>query len=220
MQFYDRIIFRALSAIVVLLGTTSCNQDPMIRMNSISSVKLVANQEIRYKACGENLVSCQEILKNINNKKDELMKTAQMNREIYLSNKNKIIHERQWNELDKCNTVTERFAPNVSVSASRFSQQELVDRVRMCKEGTGMRHSNTPAMDTGEDYSNPSKEEIKKAIKELITTNLNEYTFSKSDGSIVVICPTQYCAVASAEGDWIGIGERNKPNELVSLILN
>ena len=220
MYFSDRTISRFVSAIVILLGSTSCNQDPMIRMNSISSIKLIANQEIRYKSCGETPAICQDILKRINDKKSELMATVQMNHEIYMSNKNRIIHEGRWNELDKCNTVTERFAPNVSVSASRFSQQELVDQIRMCKERVGMTHSNTPPTGTDEDYSKPTAEEIKKAIKELIIASLNEYTFSKSDGSIVVICPTQYCAIASSDGDWVGIGERNKPNELVSLILN
>ncbi len=220
MYFYDRVIFRAISAMVILLGSTSCTQDPMIRINSISSIELVPNQEIRYKACGENSANCQEIFKNINNKKAELREVAEMNHEIYKSNKNKIIYQERWNELEKCNTVIQRFPSNESLIASQLSEQELANKIKMCQERVGMAPYNTPAIDTDENYSKPTEDDIKKVTKEVITASLNEYTFAKSDGSIVVICPTRYCAIASADGAWIGIGARNKPNELVSLILN
>jgi hypothetical protein len=229
MYLSNRVIFQS---ILILSCITSCSQDPMIRINSISLVKLVASQEIRYKSCGDSPASCQEIFKHINNKKDELMKIARTNHEIdhsiYLSNKYKIASERRFKELDKCNTVVERFAQGVSVSASRLSQQGLDNNIKMCKERVDINQLNTSIVSTDESYSKPTEEEIReitkedviKITKEVIVASLNEYTFSKSDGSIVIICPTLYCAIASYDGAWIGLGERNKPNELTSLILN
>jgi hypothetical protein len=220
MYFYGRIIFQAVSATIISSIITGCSQDTMIRINSISSIKLIANQEIRYKACGENSDGCQEIFQNINNKKAKLIETAQMNREIYMSNKNRIIHDGLYKELEKCNTVIQRFPADVSVSAPMFDQQNLANQRRMCQEGVTMSQSHTPVVDADENNFKPTGEDIKKVTKEVITTSLNEYTFSKSDGSIVIICPTRYCAIANADGTWIGIGEQKKPNELVSLISN
>lgn len=229
MYFSNRTIFQATW---ILLCITSCSQDPMIRINSTSTIKLVVNQEIRYKACGESPASCEKIFADINSKKDELIKIARTNHELnhvmYLSGKYRIRSERISKESDRCNTVTERFAKGVSVSASRLSEQELDNHMKMCKEMVNINQLSNSANSIDETYSKPTEEEIKevtredvrKVIREVITASFKEYTFSKSDGSIVVICPTRYCAIASSDGAWIGLGERNKPNELISLTLN
>jgi uncharacterized protein YraI len=197
MYFSSQVIFQSVLAILVLVGTTSCTQDPMIRINSTSSVKLVPNKEIRYKSCGESSDGCQTIFQNINSEKIKSRDISRTRYIQYMSQQNKATIEAN-KKISGSLPIVGYASPMTAV----YSEKSLADDAE--RQG----------------QFEPTEEEIKKIIREVSIINLNEHTFSKSDGSIVVICPTRYCAIASADGGWIGIGEQSKPNQLGSLISN
>ncbi len=206
MHFSTRAIFRAVSVMVILAGSNSCAQDTMIKINSALSVNLVPNTEIRYKACGESSNNCKEIFENINDKKSKLTENAHARYIEYKNNQAKA--KITTNANPKCINLN---PANTGVfNASDYRCESNITPI--------IDMSPNHIVEPDEIRFNPTEEDYKKIIKEVSNTNLNEYTFSKSDGSIVVICPTRYCAIASADGGWIGIGERGKLNELASLI--
>ncbi|WP_310426807.1 hypothetical protein [Chamaesiphon sp. VAR_48_metabat_135_sub] len=207
MYFSDRAIFRALSVMAILLGTSGCAQDTMIRIDPTSSLKLVPSKEIRYKACGESSDSCKEILENVNNKKSAVATIAHAR---YLEYKNNQARSKiSPNQSPKCINMN---PANTGV----FNASDYMCRSNI--EPTIIDFTPNHIVDPDESSFNPTEEDHKKIIQSVSIANLNEYTFSKPDGSIVVICPTRYCAIASADGGWIGIGERGKPNQITELI--
>jgi hypothetical protein len=220
MYFSNQGIFMGVAVIVILLGTSGCTQDPMIRINSTSSVKLLPNKEIRYKACGESLNGCKAITENVSSKKLELARIAQARYIEYRDSKAKIARA-EWEKV-----AIQKIRENCTIHSS------MSDYMRMKQANTGNilgRHQEICRSSAIQEVKNsfvepdqssfhPTEEDHKKIISQVSSTNLNEYTFSKSDGSIVVICPTRYCAIASADGGWIGVGEKGKPNQLEFLI--
>ncbi len=197
MYFSSQVIFRSVLAILVLISTTSCTQDTMIRINSTSSVKLLPTKEIRYKSCGESFDGCQTIFQNINSEKIKSRDISRTRYIQYMSQQNKATIE-----ANKKISGSLPIVGYASLMTAVYSEKSLANDAE--RQG----------------QFEPTEEDIKKIIREVSIINLNEYTFSKSDGSIVVICPTRYCAIASADGGWIGIGEQGKPNQLGSLISN
>jgi hypothetical protein len=207
MYFSNRAIFRALSVMAILLGTSGCTQDTMIRIDPTSSLKLAPNKEIRYKACGESSDNCKEIFENVNNKKSELATIAHAR---YLEHKNNQARSKiSTNKSPKCINMN---PANTGVfNASDYMCSSNI-------EPTIIDFTPNHIVDPAEIRFNPTEEDHKKIIQSVSIASLNEYTFSKSDGSIVVICPARYCAIASTEGGWIGIGERGKLNQITELI--
>jgi hypothetical protein len=221
MYFSNQALFRTLSIMLVLLSISSCAPDTMIKINSTSSLKLVANKEIRYKACGESSDSCQDIFKNINDKKSELAKIARARYIEYRDSKIQIARQEWQKAADQ--KVSENCSEYNTVEyrqAQKYNQGNIIARSEELCKSAARREVRSTYVAVDENSFNPTDEDHKKIIQEASNVSLNEYTFSKSDGSIVVICPTRYCAISSADGGWIGIGERGKPNELTSLISN
>ena len=231
MSLSRKRILSRISISAILVGTSSCAQDQMIRVNSISNLKLVPSKEIRYKACGETADSCQGIFQSINNKKSELAAIARANSEAKKLRDSQVASAEREKNLKECRTTTvDRNTPRtyqrvgVGIAIPMATQQEMASMQQCENFNSKMTVIDTTSWNPGgfgntsENNFNPTEEDTKKIIKEVSETNLNEYTFSKSDGSIVVICPTRFCAISSAGGGWIGIGERGKPNSITSLL--
>ena len=206
MYYSSQTIFRALSVIGILLGTSSCTQETMIRINATSSAKLLPNTEIRFKACGESPDSCKEIFEKINRIKIDLTDINYKKYIEHTSIQSKASADiyRKNRENEKCIKIG---AENLGLVG--FKQECAVPMPNYIQ-----------FVELDKNKFQPNEEDSVKIIKEVSISTLHEYTFSKSDGSIVVICPTRFCAISSADGGWIGIGERGKPNELTSLISN
>ena len=237
MLFSKKLLFSKVSIAVVLVNISSCSQDTMIRINLTSTLNLLPTTEIRYKACGESIDSCQGILRsisqNIEKKKSELITIARTKFEVERSIKNQAVTQDREEKVDKCvmadlfannrfngdkTTVSQGFGGVVTI---RTDYTEGYNRRENCKRITSNRAlAMVPSFESQYQTNNfnPTAEDKKKIIKEASETNLNEYTFSKSDGLIVVICPTRYCVIASGDGGWIGIGERGKSIEAASVI--
>ncbi len=231
MNFSRQQVFRTISIVAISIVTSSCTQDQMIRVNSTSNLKLIPSTEIRYKACGESADSCQEIFQIVTNKKSELAAIARVKFEAERSRQLRVAVADKEKKSRECRTTTvnrntprtyQRVSTNIAIP---MATQEEIAAMQQCENfNNRMVVSDTRTGNFGEfgkankNDLNPTEEDTKKIIKAVSETNLNEYTFSKSDGSIVVICPTRFCAISSADGGWIGIGERGKPNTLSSLV--
>lgn len=222
MSFSRKRLFSKISVAVILVSVSSCAQDSMIRINSTSMLKLLPTNEIRYKACGETVNSCQEIFQSINNKKSELVEIARAKFDAEKLRKNQVAAADRENNLKKCRTTTidrntprnyQRVSANIVIPMA--TQQEMAS-MQQCENSNSW--SSVGFDKVNENNFNPTEEDTKKIIKEVSSNNLNEYTFSKSDGSIVVICPTRYCAIASGDGGWIGIGERGRSIDSTSVV--
>ena len=197
----------------------------MIRVNSASTLKLVPTTEIRYKACGESPASCQEIFNNIESEKTKLIAQARTKYQEEVSRKRQSA-QLEWynsnNNLINCRTSRRVYR------RANINTMPAVDRDDLSSRQCQTAYSPTISAESpvtnlsGLSGSEPSftltEEDTKKIIKEVSSNSLNEYTFSKSDGSIVVICPTRYCTIASGDGGWIGIGERGKSIESKSVV--
>jgi hypothetical protein len=199
----------------------------MIRVNSTSTLKLVPTTEIRYKACGESPASCQEIFTNIESEKTKFIAQARAKYQEELSRKREAA-QLEWynarrNSID-CQT-SRRAYRRASINAMPVidrddlsSRQCQTTYSQMIRAEAPVMNASSFSLSGNEPSFTPTEEDTKKIIKELSSNSLNEYTFSKADGSIVVICPTRYCAIASGDGGWIGIGERGKSIEIKSVV--
>jgi hypothetical protein len=217
MVFFDKYVFGAISMVAISIGINGCAQDSMIRINPSSSLKLIPNAEIRYKACGDNADLCQHVFTNIANEKNKILAQAHAKYQQELENNQKEKKEKLENDLKTC----KRSIAVVPMSKSEPSQLCIDGAIPQSSSDykTMVVYRNYSSDLNMKDFSfNPTEENMKTIIKEVANNSLSEYTFSKSDGSIVVICPTRYCAISSADGGWIGIGERGKPNEINSVV--
>ena len=233
MKICTNRILQITSIGVIVIGMSSCAQDQMIRVDSTSDLNLIPNTEIRYKSCGETTDSCKEILKsikhNIKSKKSELIEAAEaklraeraMAIREFSGVREKMITEcinadyaRTKNPGTHIEAINQDFTGRVTVRTDITVSRQ---RQLTCENSTPLAAAGVKNNSKNENGFNV-KEEIKKIIKESSDTSLNEYTFSKSDRSIVVICQTRYCAIASADGGWIGIGERGKSIEIMSVV--
>jgi hypothetical protein len=235
MKIRTNRILRKISIGVILIGISSCAQDSIIRVNSTSNLNLLPSTEIRYKSCGETISSCQEILKNINqnikSKKSELIEITSQKNDAKIAIAVQEAERVREKKIQNC-VVSEAMKSNVAGTTTSTTQSftgavtvrtdYTVDRYRRegCDRSTPPIEitNQTSSFESKNENSFNLKEETRKIIKEASNTSLNEYTFSKSDGSIVVICQTRYCAIASADGGWIGIGERGKSIEIMSVV--
>jgi hypothetical protein len=222
MYFSNQAIFNGVAIIAILLGTSSCAQDTMIKINSTSSVKLLPNKEIRYKACGESRDVCQVVLENVSSKKSELAKIANARYIEYRDRKAKVAGA-EWQKAAN-QKIKENCTIHSSMSDYMRTKQantgNIIGQYQNICQRSAIQEVKSSFVEPDRSSFNPTEEDHKKIISEISSANLNEYTFSKSDGSIVVICPTRYCAIANADSGWIGIGERGKQNQLEFLISN
>jgi hypothetical protein len=202
MNFIDRYLFRIISTVIISIGISGCTQDPMIRVDNKSQLQLLANTEIRYKACGDTAEGCQQIFQNIDDEKSKIRDIAHTKYDEYTAN------ARQEYELSNKNAAGRCIARTY---VHTFARQPISSE---CEQIISR-----PFMIVGFDESSrPTQAETKNIIKEVSNTHLNQYTYSKSDGSIVVLCPTRYCAIASLDGAWIGVGERGISKNIVSVV--
>lgn len=197
MYLTNRQMFIAISTVIISIDISSCTQDSMIRVDIKSQLKLLPNTEIRYKACGETVDSCQQIFQSISSEKSKLIEIARLKHE-----------ERVAKFQEQLNKDSER----CRLSSDVFGRQLIGST---CSIGG---FQTAQVFDGYDEFYTPGQEDIKKIIKEVSNTNLSEYTYSKSDGSIVAICPTRYCAIASPDSGWIGIGERGKSIDDTSVV--
>lgn len=233
MKICKNRVLTKISIGLILIGTSSCAQDSMIRVNSTSNLNLLSNKEIRYRSCGENTDSCKKILESINhniaNKKSELIKAAKVKlwaeREMAIKEfsgiRAKMITEcinadyaRTKNPGTYIEAINKDFTGRVTV---RTDITVSLQRQRTCENSTPFAATGVTNNSKDENSFN-LEEETRKLIKEVSNTSLNEYTFSKSDGSIVVICQTRYCAISITDAGWIGIGERGKSIDIQSVV--
>jgi hypothetical protein len=199
-DFYTKQIFKTMSITATLALNGGCAQDSMIRINSTSALTLVPNIEIRYKTCGDSFSGCQAVFNSMASEKAKLITLAhtkaqqEMYRKIQLNTeKIKLCNDSDRNSM---------YVNKMNSTAVRQSMKE-----EGCHQ-IGAVVTNDYTVD--ENNFTPTAEDIKKIVKEVSNNSLNEYTFSKADGSIIVICPTRYCAISSGEGSWLGIGERGQ----------
>jgi hypothetical protein len=228
MEFYGQQLLKSISIAAMLATLGGCTQDTMIRVGNTSTLKLVPTTEIRFRACGDTPANCQSIFNNIAYEKSQFVTQARAKYQEYIA-RQRIVAQQEWQnrqqqsyKLFKCTTshTSKRpYYPGMgtnTISDASSSPQ--------CYE-TSDRTYNPPFRNIASSYKTeqeptftPTEEDIKKIIKEVSSTNLNEYTFSKADGSIVVICPTKYCAIGSGDGGWIGIGESGKSIDATSVV--
>ncbi len=199
----------------------------MIRVNSTSTLKLVPTTEIRYKACGESPASCQEIFTNIESEKTKLIAQTRAKYQEEVSRKREAA-QLEWynarnNSID-CQPRRRAYRRAIINTMPVIDRDDLSSRQcqttysQITRAEVPVTNVSSFSQSGNEPSFTPTEEDTKKIIKELSSNSLNEYTFSKADGSIVVICPTRYCAIASGDGGWIGIGERGKSIEIKSVV--
>ncbi len=226
MEFYSKQILKTMSIVAILANISGCAQDTMIRVNSTSALTLVPTTEIRYKACGDSYTGCQAVFDNVANEKAQFVAQARTKYQEYVTHQ-RLAAQQQWQNMQQQNSSHRQSNCSTNRRSYRRASMNVMpespssDRCQTTSYSTYQ----TPTIDrvsmyrAGEEPTfTPTAEDTKKIIKEVSSNSLNEYTFSKADGSIVVICPTKYCAIASGDGGWMGIGERGKSIEITSVV--
>jgi hypothetical protein len=226
MDFYSKQILKTMSIVGILANIGGCAQDTMIRVNSTSALTLVPTTEIRYKACGDSSSGCQAVFDSIASEKAQIVAQARTKYQEYVT-RQRLAAQQQWQNMQQQNYYRQSNCSTNRRSYRRSSMNVMPESLSSDRcQTTSYSTYQTPTIDmassmyrAGEEPTfTPTAEDTKKIIKEVSSNSLNEYTFSKADGSIVVICPTRYCAIASGDGGWMGIGERGKSIESTSVV--
>jgi hypothetical protein len=211
MDFYGKQILKTMSIAAMLASISGCTSDMMIRINSTSAITLVPNTEIRYKACGEIPTGCQAVFDSLVERKKKLIAIAREKAQEEMSKK----LQRNTEKTKDCNELENGNRYIHDSNGKLIQRKATTEEIANCQNIISV-ISNDYEID--ENTFKPTIDDTKKIIKEVSSSNLNEYTFSKADGSIVVICPTRYCAIGSGDGGWIGIGESGKSIDATSVV--
>jgi hypothetical protein len=169
MYFSNQAICKGVAVMAIFLGTSSCAQDTMIRINSTSSVKLLPNKEIRYKACGESRDVCQVVLESITSKKSELAKIAHARYIEYRDSQAKIAGA-EWQKAAN-QKIRENCTIHSSMSDYMRTKQantgNIIGRYQDICQNLAMKEVKNSFSEPDRISFNPTEEDRKKIISEI-----------------------------------------------------